>query len=246
MINSCLSEIKNLKGTVIRQELIINECKNEIAELQRNNMRNNLIISGIPRMEKEDCKQQISAFLKEIMGIDDAILIRNAYRRGPGKKAPIQVNLSRFEDKLKIFSKVNTLKDKKNVYDEAYSVEDQLPAKMKEKKRRRRTLMVENKKKTVDKLIMSFEKGKLILDQEEYECQVPVPSLKSVLQPTTKEPSGRLAISTSVGKTITKNGSKFIGYSVAVAKIHSLNCRAHHVICAFRIPHEKYHIYQDY
>ena len=32
----------------------------------------------------------------------------------------------------------------------------------------------------------------------------------------------------------------------AYAKVRSLNADAHHVVCAFKILHESYHIYQDF
>ena len=96
---------------------------------------------------------------------------------GKGKKANIFVQLRNPADKAKIFSKVGELKDVVNRYNDPYSVEDHLPPKTKEDRRKLRNKFKDNKNRMVDKLIMSFEKGKLLVNDEVYEMKVPVPSL---------------------------------------------------------------------
>ena len=199
-VQLCQEEIEMLKGTVIRQEQIIAECKAEIETLQVNQMRSNLIIKGIVQSEKENCKELVKNFFKEKLEITEEIKICSANRMGKGKKAPMFVKLMDDDDKPKIFSKVKLLADLKNEYQAAYSVDEQLPGRTREKRRRKRNLMAENRKKTVDKLIMSFEKGKLMVNNAEYvDSSIRVLPVKEILWPSTEDLTKRLVIEVHKG-----------------------------------------------
>ena len=171
-------------------------------------------------------------------------------RLGKGKKAPILVCLTKLSDKGEIFKRGTNLKDL------TYSVDEQLLSRTREKKIHLRKTAAENKTRTVDKLITSFEKGKLMVNNQEFAGQHKTPPLKEILTPTTVQLADRMKIEVTRGQDIQVEGSTFTGCSASVAtlkdvndmyaKVRQWNGDARHVICAFRIPHPDHHIYQNY
>ena len=249
------NELKLLKDTIIRQDQEIKECKAEIEQLQLLNMKPNLIIGGLIRNEDENCKEVVMNFFSNVLKIEQEIKIKNAYRLGKGKKAPMFITVRNADEKFEILKKAINLKDVTNSQDEKYSIEEQLPNHLREEKRRRRTLIMKNKTRTVDKLVMSFDKGKLMVNDREYAHQVKPPSMKTILTPTHEQLKDR-GINIDIGRTIKKGKSSFTGYAASVenikqvnsayAKVRACNALARHIMCAFRIPHESWHTHEDY
>ena len=160
------------------------------------------------------------------------------------------VILKNDDDKPIIFKHVTNLVETNN------SIDEQLPRRTRERRTQRRLLLKENKECTIDKLMISFEQGKLQVDGKNYEGQHKTPSLREVLTPDTQQALDRMNMEVCRGNEIKIQNSTFIGYSTVVenlkqvndayAKVRQTNGDARHVMCAFRIPHEKYHIYQNY
>ena len=159
-------------------------------------------------------------------------------------------------DKAKFFAKSSNLAGKTNRYNMPYSIDEQLPPRIREEKRRQRTIAAVNKKKTVDKLIMSFEKGKLIVEDMEYQQKIQPPTIHAALKPMVEELSEHLAMDIDQGEIISAEGSFFQGYAAAVRnleevqvaynKVKAINNDARHIMCAFRLPGKDFHYLQDY
>ena len=230
--------------------MIIQECKKEIVQLQKQSNEANLVFKEIQRTEKENCVDVLDSFFKEQMLITEEIKVSKAFRLGKGKKAPILCTLKDSSSKELIFQKVKNLKDTD------YSIDNQLPPKIKEQKIQRKQLIAENKMKTVDKLILSFEEGKMKVNDKVYEGQHKIPQLGEVLKPNLEQSKARMGIKVVKGGDVTVQGSTFTDFSAnvtnlqevnaAYAKVHQWNGDARHIMCTFRIPHEDHHIYQNY
>ena len=255
-VDSYERQMRMLTDTVLRQNQELDECKKEIEALQSVNLKPNLVITGLVRIEHEKCKEVVLNFCKEVLKTDSPPNIVKAYRLGNGKKAPMFVRLMDAAEKAKFFAKVSNLKGKVNAFNNSYSIDEQLPPRMEQRKRRNRKIMAENNRKTVNKLIMSFEKGKLKIGDKEYALEVRPPTLESALRPKAEDLTARLSIELSPGKIVQREKSTFQGYITdvnsikdvnnAYAKLKSLNMSARHIMCAFRIPHENSLIHQDY
>ena len=122
------AQVSKLRDVFIRQDLMSKECKSEMEQIQFHNMKLNLVIHGIERHSKEKCKEKVDNFFKNTMEITDKIEFEQAFRLGKSVKAPILVILKNFEQRVKIFSHV------KNLTDKPYSIDVQLPPRMKEAK----------------------------------------------------------------------------------------------------------------
>ena len=160
------------------------------------------------------------------------------------------VILENDDDKAIIFKHVT------NFAETNYSIDEQLLGHTREHRTQRRLLLKENKECTIEKLMILFEQGKLQVDGKSYKGQHKTPSLREVLTPDTQQALDRMNMEVCRGNEIKIQNSTFIGYSAVVenlkqvndayAKVRQTNGDARHVMCAFRIPHEKYHIYQNY
>ena len=163
---------------------------------------------------------------------------------------PIQILLYEFENKVTIFKHVSNLKD---TY---FSIDEQMPARLRELKYRNRQLYAENEARTTGKLAMSFEKGKLKVKDKEFQGQMKIPSLREIIKPSTQDQAIRLGTKIHKGNAVNTEGSRFTGYMATVeslkqvnqlyAQVQRENSDARHVMCAFRLPHEDYHIYENY
>ena len=248
-------KLNTLTNILIVKDQELRECRSELETLQLSSMRSNLVIGGLVRKDKEKCKEVVVDFCKKHLSLED-VKVLHANRMGKGKRAPMFVKLPNPAEKMKILSKGSYLKGITNEFNDAYSIDEQLPPRIREEKKRKRALLAANKKSTVDKLKMSFKQGQIIVDEQEYRPMIKAPQLKSVLKPTVAELGKWMEIEICKGNTITEGSSEFTGYSavvkdlqeveVAYNKVKSQCGAARHLMCAFRIPHEKHHIHQDF
>ena len=103
---------------------------------------------------------------------------------------------------------------------------------------------------------MSLEKQKLVVDGEEYLCQLKPPSCADILRPSAEQLAKRLNVEVYRGETILVDKQQFIGYTffpksiedvnVAYAKIRALHTDGRHAICSFRMPGRSFHTQQDF
>ena len=120
----------------------------------------------------------------------EEIKVANAFRLGKkGEYRPLKITLERSQDKGVIYKNVKNLKGVKNADKKSYRIEDDLPAALQEEKALRRQIYGKNerKKDTASKLIMSFEKGVLKVDNKEFDSPVKHPNVMEMIQ-TNKQP----------------------------------------------------------
>ena len=158
-LKMCRLQLHEVIRVVSRQDQIINKCKDKIETLQNHVNRDTLRITGIKEVEKEDTKEVVKNFFKEKLGIKEEIQLNAVYRVGKGDGRTVVVKLSKVNEKGLIFKNATKLKGVKNEYYKHYNIFDQLTAKKAAEKNWERRLYGDNKKKTVDKLKMSFEKS---------------------------------------------------------------------------------------
>ena len=166
----CQEQIRELQGIVIRQDQIIQECKSKIEDLQAHNGQNIIKIRGLKEEEGENCREVVKSFFKNKMKITTTVGMNKLYRIGKGKHRTMLIYVKTLQDKKTVFSHVKSLKGVKNEVNKSYQIGERLPARKQESKRKTRDIWVRNKKKesVADKLKMTIEKSKLLIDGEEY------------------------------------------------------------------------------
>ena len=208
-------------------------------------------------MEEEDVIATVKLFFKQKLEIDKDIEVSDAYRVGSYKPRMVVATLANYRDKGLIFSNTKKLKDMVNSFDKPYYVSDQLTAKREAERRRMRQLVKLNEKKsTAEKLTMSIERRKLLVEGREYEKGVRSPTCRELLMPKKEVRMSRLNAKISKGTPIEKDNQCFIGYTAEVktlqevnllyAKVRAMNLDARHVIAAVTIPHREFHTHDDF
>ena len=256
-ITVCKKHVEELEGVAMRQDQIIRECKREIQQLQLQASKLNLFIYGLIKQDKENCKDVVKNFFKDVLKIDTDISIKSAYRKGKGKQGPVFVMLSNVADKSKIYSNVKKLKDATNSLGKAYRIEDDLPSEIREVRRRNRQIIAINKNRQQhDQLSVKYEEGKLVVDDVVYKKQLVPPSCQQLLRPNIERITAQKDIQITQGKVIEVGSSKFTGLSAiirsleeandAYAKVCAMYPDARQVTAAVRLPHTNFHTHQDF
>ena len=253
-LKTCRLQLTEAIGAVSRQDQIIGECKERIEVLQSKLDRKELRISGIKETKDEKCTDVVKSFFKKYLGID--VDIEDAFRVGSYKPRVLVVELSHARDKSKIFSNTKKLKDVVNKFDKPFRVFDQLSQKRLAEKNRRRHIVRTNNDKTVDKLKISFQNKRLMIEGKEYRKEICAPSVRDILMATREQRVDRAKADLTRGRTITIENQTFIGFTLAVKDLQEVN-RAYaklkgvftdtrHIICAARIPSKSFHTHEDF
>jgi hypothetical protein len=127
------------EGLLQQAQVKLNMQNEKILDLQSRSMRENLVIRGISEDTNEswqDTEQKVINFMKKEMKIDDAesLMIDRAHRMGTkvaNKPRNIVVKFISSKSKDKIFKNVKNLAGKKQ-----YSVQEQLPQEIQERRNR--------------------------------------------------------------------------------------------------------------
>lgn len=178
--------------------------------------------------------------------MQELIPLNYARRLGQGTRRPLLIQLRHHTDKAKIYSKVSKLKGQTNQHGDYYFIADHLPEPMNEERRQFNDMVAENKRKPKQQQQqMSFKKGKLLIDNVQYEKAVTTPSPRELLFPSKDLLQMAEELRFFHGKDEYKENSKFIGYAVAVEQIEDVqaaylqvkkkHAEATHVACAFRL-----------
>ena len=253
----CQIQLNKVTGITIRQNQEICECKSKIEQLERQLNRNIVKLRGVKEVHGENCMEVVQKFFEEVLEIEKAIPLIDAYRVGKGDNRMLILHLLNSRDKSLIYANVNKLKEINSSRDIRYSIDEQLTAQQMAEKQRKRQIWAANKgMSTGDQLRMSFERNKLIVEGKEYKPEVAPPTCKEILQANTEEQLNRAAVSLVRSVNVESEQQLFIGYTLpvktiqdvnlALAKVKTMHTDARHVICAFRLPHRNYHTHQDY
>ena len=212
-------------------------------------------------MEKQDenCTQLTKNFFKHKMKIVGDVPIRFVCRTGNGKNKPILVSLMNPADKAHIYTHVKHLQGQKDELKKPYRVEDHLPNRLKAEQKKLRNIKWRNGRKengtVAQKLEMQFKKGKLFIENKEYQSKIQMPSVRQLLKLKADEVEMLKSTEVTAGSEVKQGGSTFQGY---VADVSTLdvnrayewvkfnNMDARHVMCACRIPGPNFPYLQDY
>ena len=175
---------------------------------------------------------------------------------GKGEYRTLVFQLKYPRDKGTLFAHVKNLKGIKNGDDKSFQIREHLSPKEFADRKKKRQLYATNKKSTISKLTMSFEKSKLKVNNEEFASEIRPPSVRQVIFPTTEDLANRLRVNVVQGDMVEVEGQQFIGYTACVQTLTDVNaayarvCAQHtdarHVVGACRLPGEAWHILQDY
>ena len=199
----------------------------------------------------------MKAFLKEQMCIEAEIAINDAFRVGQGKNRPMVVKLANISDRGTIFKHGKNLKGKTNKFEKSFRVKDQKPGRIQSNIQRRRQLLEENEAKgPEDKLKMEMDKGRLLINDQEYVKEVKWPKVRNTVLANIETIKILDKQKITKGNPVHVETSTFTGYTAPVrtiqevnvvyAEICKLEAKSRHIICAFRIPGKRFHVYQDY
>ena len=154
--------------------------------------------------------------------------------------------LNNNSDKKYIFSNVTKLQGKKGVNDKAYRIDNQLPPKMREAKKKNRNFIWRNKKSVAEKLSMSVQKGKLIMEGNTYRPWIREPDVDKLVQLRKDEILELEEMKVIKGIPQIEGSSTFIGYvgdvnsfediNRAYEYVRYMNMGARHIICACIVP----------
>ena len=188
--NLCSDQVEMLTNVAIQQERQLENLKVQIDNMERQAGQNNLLIYGIQEME-EDCMESVKDFIKLKLEYATEVEILDAYRMGSGKNRPIKIKLKDRSDKSTIFKHAKNLKGKKNELDKAYFIQNDLPEGLQEAERWQRQIFSKNKRSVANKLVMSFKRNHLQIQNQPYQKLAPAPKSRDLLH---MSPADRLAV----------------------------------------------------
>ena len=246
-----------LVGIVQKQAMMIEHLqhKNEIAENKK--IKNDIIIQGIEYDEndtEQHMKELVTDFFKHTMKIRKNVAIRSIEKLGKRKPPAVKVTLQHIKDKGVIFKCIKNIIDAKNNQDDPYYVNDNLTLEGQEIQRRNRYI----KKKIADIPVtdqpkITFNKGKLHINNEEYKKKIGVPSVTDIMDKENDEKIHKLY--QTDGELMINGACKFQAISQEVRTYDDVRCGyikachkhpdALHVVCAFNLPGHDIHL-QDF
>lgn len=251
-------QLKLVSNVVIRQDQQISVLNRKLNDAQQREMFSNIVITGIPESANENVLQKFNHFVSDNLHIPELIPAHRAYRIGTGDNRPILVELrDPLNYKPKIYAQVTKLKGQRNAHGGGYFVSDHLPEEYNENRRRQNELFAENKKKDPAKKVnMSIKRGRLLIDDQEYEKKIQPPKPRDILYPDEKLFDLADEIDMVKGYDQIHNKSRFIAYAAAIkdykdveaaySKVRMKFADATHVTCAYRIPGDETYNLQDY
>lgn len=251
-------QMKLIANVVIRQDQQITNLTKRMNDAQQREMYPNIVISGIIEKPGENTLRIFNQFVQDKLEIQELIPAHRAFRIGMGRARPIIAELrDPYNQKGKIYQKVAKLKNKRNEEGGRFFVSDHLPEEYNESRRRVNELVAENKKKkNDDKLKMSVQKGKLLIEDQPYEKEIQAPGPQQIFKPDEKLWDTASEIDMIKGKDQELKDSTFIAYAAAIQdledvraaylKVKTKFANASHVACAFRLPGRKTPTLQDY
>ena len=247
----------NLKITdaIIKIDSETSSMKDKILQLDTTQLKGCFTLSGLIVEKNSACKEAIGNFLAQQMGIKKTIKITSAHKISNSNM--IWFKIEDPDNTTIILKSAAKLKNKQNSEGKNYYINEFLPEKTREEKRRNRDIIAYNRSMPVShQMECKFQKGKLMIDGNEYKKEVTPPTVRDVLlMPKDEEDKlNKIKMNGTVLKE--ERGSTFRAYSikastlqqvrVAYNKLKNENLDATHIMCAYRIFGAKVSRLQDY
>ena len=253
----CQVQLNEVTGISVKQEHEIQECKENIDDLKSKAIQDLLRIEGIVPTEKENRKQVVKTFFKEVLEIEREIPILDAYRVGKGDFKPMIVQLQNHRDKGLIYKNSKNLKDKTNSDNQPYYINDVRTPRNRANNQRIGQLLSQNRNLYSQyQLDMKREKGVLYVEGTTYVKDFQPPSCREILMASKSQWIERLNQDVIKGVTKSFQNQHFTGYTAPVkdiqeanvvyAKVCALHTDARHVVGAVRVPGRRFHKCQGF
>lgn len=250
-------QLKVVSNIVIKQDQQIATLNQKITEMQQREMAPNVVISGIPESKQEKPMLLFNEFVQKGLEIQELIPANKAFRLGTGGNRPLLVELRHTEDKRKLFAKASKLKGKVNSKGGLYFLADHLPEELNENRRRINELVAENRKKpTGYQLEMNISRGRLNINDQQYEKAILPPTTREIIESDDKLFDKADELDIVKGEKAEQGKSRFVSYAVAVEDFNEIKAAylklrtkfsdATHVACAYRLPGANTPNNQDY
>ena len=244
-IDTLEKRLQLTEGLLLKAQVKINEQNEKILDLHSRSMRENLVIRGIDEDSNEswnDTEEKVLHFMKNELKINDAdsSMLDRAHRMGTktgDKPRNIVVKLASSKSKDKIFKNVKNLAGKKQ-----YSIQEQLPQEIQERRNRLWPKFKEAKEKSKsDKSVkVKWVSDKLQINGKLFSAKDDIQHINPI-----EHHSENVRIAHS--KEVSDQGSTFQGHAArlfrgdSVAGVlanlyanHSI-ANAHHNIYAYRL-----------
>lgn len=240
-------KINTLMGVVTRQDILIRSLASKIDASYVKENRNNILIYGIPETQGEDCYHEAANFFKNILKLDNAIPLTQAYRIGKGNKRPILAKLKNVNDKTAIYAKTDRLKQLNKSRDRPYFITDQLPEAWAEQKRTNHFFKQQNTKLPVaQQQNVQILKGKLMVDGRPFETPISTPTVRQMCSLSPERKAVLRGLKFIEGNAEEQDKSTFVGYAADVYSTEAVQRfydamfllvpDATHIMCAFKLP----------
>ena len=239
--NNMKHRIDIYEARVERLERTVNEQNEEILDLKCRSMRDNLVFNNVREFDKEDTREVVSDFIADVMKVDkDLIQIDRAHRTGPRKIDGTRSIVVKFANSD---SKSNVIKSSPGLKNTDFSVFEQFPPEIEE--RRKKLLKVMKEKKSVD----SNAKCRLVVDKLFINGQKYIDEDRNDRNNVFSEKDVEDAKTVKLvhSQPILDRGSTFVGHAAMIKSTNSVRsvllkayenklvAGAHHNIYAYRI-----------
>ena len=246
-----------LVESVIKIDDKITALDADIHKIVTENNKGSFIVNGYYIDKKDDAKENLQSFFKQQMEITDGLELTSAHKMGNAFNSPVWFRLKDPNDVATVYDHVKNLKDKTNNKGKSYRVREYMDEKTREQKTRTHDIIMENRRlPEAHRIEHTFQKGKLIVNDEMYQKEVNEPTVKDMLLLSREQEAILEDIPLHSSEQKAENGNLFQAYMIEADSIEKVeqayraifkkHISATHVMCAHRIFGSSFHRLQDY
>ena len=262
-VNEMDEELAEASNTNVKLIQAVIKCEDATFEIKKsvNNIQKKLnqscfIVNGLYRNENTSAKKAVTTFCKEKLGISE-INITTAHGMGKANHAPIWFELADPEDSALIYGALEKLKDLVNEKGRKYRVRGFKTDEERANDMRKQDIKMENRRLPQShQMDLSFSKGKLYINEEEYVPPLNALTSKDALLLSVEKECELDKIRMHISEIVEENGSSFQAIVCEVKSIEEVklayesvnndHISATHVMCAYRIFGSKFYELQNF
>ena len=246
-----------MSGVIQKMSRSMSKMESRLSRLERNITPPGVVVSGLKISDKtSDGKAQLEDFFTETIGVEVDVI--DHYKMGEEEPKPVVVTVADVEKKKEILQNKLKLKDITGSMGQSFYINEHLPADINEKKVRERQIFQANKRNTASQVQMSFFRGGLKIQNQQYKSKVEAPDPANFLLLTPEELDEIMAVKLHQGKQVSDNDGRNIlaafttpaathnEVNKAYAKMKLKFPQATHIVCTYVIPGQEVHYCQDF
>ena len=204
-----------LESVVIGMANKIKTMEERVIDLERKSIKNCVVLSGFYASDnKRVGMNQVEEFFESEMGVN--VAIEDLYYIEESQPRSIVLTFQTLQDKTIVMENKKKRKDIENKDGKQYYINDLLQAETSERRRKERAIYNRDKNTVAHKVEMSFFKGGLQIQNEQYKPKVKEPQIQDVLVMTSEEVDAILALKIAMGEKVHFQGDTFVGFSKPV------------------------------